>query len=102
MEKILVVINVTLFAASLSADNTDEEVSTVILYIMLLIGQFVTTSTCLSGAHALKRKVYHRNSVSEEPLGLYETKVIDFNITDQSIHNKIPEGIPVGIPVVET
>ena len=102
MEKILVVINVTLFAASLSADNTEEEVSTVILYIMLLIGQFVTTSTCLSGAHALKRKVYHRNSVSEEPLGLYETKVIDFNITDQSIHNKIPEGIPVGIPVVET
>ena len=95
-------INVTLFAASLSADNTDEEVSTVILYIMLTIGHFVSTSTCLSGAKALKQKVYHRNSVIEEPLTTYETRVNDFNITDQSIHNKIPEVIPVGIPVVET
>ena len=92
----LVAINMTLFIASLSADNTEEEVSAVIFYIMLLIGQFVTTSTCLSGAQALKRKVHNRNSVIEESLG------DDFNITDQSIHKKIPEEIPVGIPVVET
>ena len=93
----LVIINVTLFATSLSADNTDEEVSTVILYIMLTIGQFVTTSTCLSGAYALKQKA-NRNSITEDPLKIDETRVIDFNITDQSILNKIP----VGNPVVET
>ena len=54
MEKILVLINIFLFVVSLSADSIEQEVSTVILYIMFAIAYFVTTSTCLSSASALK------------------------------------------------
>lgn len=57
LEKILVLINVALFGASMSAENIDQEVSTAILYFMFSIAYFVTTTTCLSGANALKRQV---------------------------------------------
>ena len=50
----LVLINIFLFVVSLSADSIEQEVSTVILYIMFAIAYFVTTSTCLSSASALK------------------------------------------------
>ena len=56
LEKVLVLINVVLFAVSLSADDQDQEISTAILYMMFAIIYFVTTTTCLSGASALKRK----------------------------------------------
>ena len=58
LEKMLVLINVVLFSASLGANSVDSEVNTAILYIMLAIAYFVTTTTCLSGANTLKRKVY--------------------------------------------
>ena len=58
LEKILVLINVVLFSASLSAENVDQEVSTAILYIMFAIAYFVTTTSCLSGANTIKRKVW--------------------------------------------
>ena len=57
LEKILVLINVVLFKVSMSAENVDQEVSTAIFYFMFTIVYFVTTTTCLSGAHALKRKI---------------------------------------------
>ena len=50
----LVLINIVLFVVSLSADSIEQEVSAVILYIMFAIAYFVTTSTCLSSASALK------------------------------------------------
>lgn len=65
LEKILVVINITLFCASLSDENLDQEVGTAILYIMFAIAYFVTTTTCLSGANALKRKACIKQ-ISEE------------------------------------
>jgi hypothetical protein len=52
----LVLINVVLFATSLSAENVDQEVGAAILYIMFAIGYFVTTSTCLTGAASFKRR----------------------------------------------
>jgi len=55
LEKMLVLINVVLFATSLSADKVDQEVSAAILYIMFAIGYFVTTTTCLTGAASFKR-----------------------------------------------
>ena len=65
LERILVLINVLLFCASLSAENVDEGVSQAILYIMFAIAYFVTTTTCLSGANSLKRKVWlHREQSS--------------------------------------
>jgi len=54
----LVLINIILFSASLSADNLEQEVTTAILYIMFAIAYYVTTSTCLFGANALKRKAF--------------------------------------------
>ena len=56
LEKMLVLINVVLFSASRSAENIEREVNTAILYIMFAVGYYVTTSTCLFGANALKRK----------------------------------------------
>lgn len=52
----LVLINIVLFGTSLSAENIDQNVSSAILYIMFAIAYYVTTSTCLFGANALKRK----------------------------------------------
>ena len=57
LEKILVLINIALFGASMSVENVEQEVSTAILYFMFSIAYFVTTTTCLSGANALKRKI---------------------------------------------
>ena len=57
LEKILVLINLTLFGASLSAENLDQDVRTAILYFMFSIAYFVTTTTCFSGASALKHKI---------------------------------------------
>ncbi len=68
LEKILVLINVVLFSASLSAENVDQEVSQVILYIMFAVAYFVTTTTCLSGANSLKTKVWqqqHRHELAQ-------------------------------------
>ena len=56
LEKMLVLINIVLFGASLSAENIDQNVSSAILYIMFAIAYYVTTSTCLFGANTLKRK----------------------------------------------
>ena len=56
LEKMLVLINVILFGASLSAENVDQEVSTALLYIMFAIAYYVTTSSCLFGASSLKRR----------------------------------------------
>ena len=56
LEKMLVLINIVLFSASLSAENIDQNVSSAILYIMFSIAYYVTTSTCLFGANTLKRK----------------------------------------------
>ena len=58
LEKILVLINVTLFAASLSAPETDQNVATAILYIMFAMAYFVMTTTCLSGATSLKCRAF--------------------------------------------
>lgn len=57
LEKMLVLINVVLFAASFSCDNVDQEVSAAILYIMFAIGYFVVTTTCLSGASSFKNNI---------------------------------------------
>lgn len=57
LEKTLVLINVALFGLSTCAENVDQEVSNAILYFMFSIAYFVTTTTCLSGANALKRKI---------------------------------------------
>ena len=64
LEKVLVLINVALFSASLGSDTVDPEVNTAILYIMLAVAYFVTTTTCLSGANTLKRKVYQNKNES--------------------------------------
>ena len=46
----LVLINIILFASSLSVDNVDENISQAITYIMFAIGYFVFTTSCLSSA----------------------------------------------------
>ena len=61
----LVLINVVLFGASLSAENIDQNVSSAILYIMFAIAYYVTTSTCLFGANALKRKACNQSVLAE-------------------------------------
>jgi len=64
LEKMLVFINVVLFAASFSCDNVDQEVSAAIMYIMFAIGYFVVTTTCLSSATSFKRNMagsFHAN-----------------------------------------
>ena len=61
----LVLINVVLFGASLSAENIDQNVSSAILYIMFAIAYYVTTSTCLFGANALKRKAYNHSVLAD-------------------------------------
>ena len=65
LEKMLVLINVVLFGASLSAENIDQNVSSAILYIMFAIAYYVTTSTCLFGANALKRKACNQSVLVE-------------------------------------
>jgi len=65
LEKILVCLNIVLFGASLSDENLDQEVGTAILYIMFSVAYFVTTTTCLSGANALKRKACMQTASSE-------------------------------------
>ena len=65
LEKMLVLINVVLFGASLSAENIDQNVSSAILYIMFAIAYYVTTSTCLFGANALKRKACNQSVLAE-------------------------------------
>lgn len=54
LEKILVIINVVLFAASYQCSEVDTEVNTVLIYIMFAIAYFVATSTCLHGAASMK------------------------------------------------
>lgn len=66
LEKVLVLINVVLFSASLSAENVDKEVGVAILYIMFAIAYFITTTSCLSGASSLKRKAIHSSAESAE------------------------------------
>ena len=61
----LVLINVVLFGASLSAENIDQNVSSAILYIMFAIAYYVTTSTCLFGANALKRRACNQSVLAE-------------------------------------
>ena len=56
LEKILVLINVVLFAASLSDENIDQDVGAAIMYIMFAMAYFVTTTMCLSGAQAIKKR----------------------------------------------
>lgn len=56
LEKLLVLINVVLFTASLNADNVDQDISTAILYMFFAVAYFVTTTACLSGANTLKNK----------------------------------------------
>ena len=52
LEKILVLINITLFTAAFcSGQKVDEEVSYAILYLMFAVSYFVTTTMCLSGAN---------------------------------------------------
>lgn len=46
----------------MSADNLDQEVSTAILYFMFSIAYFVTTTTCFSGANALKHKLNNQSA----------------------------------------
>ena len=58
LEKILVLINVVLFAASLSDENLDQDVGAAIMYIMFAMAYFVTTTMCLSGAYAIKKRTY--------------------------------------------
>jgi len=53
LEKILVAINVILFAVSFQCD-VDGEVSTALIYIMFAIAYFVATTTCLTGAAQIK------------------------------------------------
>ena len=55
LEKLLVLINIVLFGASLNAgENLDPNVAVAIFYIMFTIAYFVVTSTCLTGATLLK------------------------------------------------
>ena len=55
LEKLLVLINVVLFGASLNAgDLLEPNVAIAILYIMFTILYFVVTSTCLTSAAMIK------------------------------------------------
>lgn len=66
LEKVLVLINIALFSVSLSSDTVDQEVSTAITYIMFAIAYFITTSSCLFGANALKRKVSQHDTRAKQ------------------------------------
>ena len=54
LEKVLVIVNIALFAASFQCQDVDSEVSTALIYIMFAIAYFVATTTCLTGASSIK------------------------------------------------
>ena len=90
LEKMLVLINLVLFSASLSSvnKNVDEGVQTAIYYIIFAIAYFVATTTCLTGANSLKREASFRTaaaaaaSVSSENVVLLGTSSSSELLTD--------------------
>ena len=87
IEKVLVVINVILFALSFQCQDVDSEVSTALIYIMFAIAYFIMTTTCLTGAASIKGifSPDQNDSFQDD-----ESSKCDANFSNPGIHKGVP------------